>query len=321
MKGYWFSDIHLYYWAKYNSNGRRLRGQLDVLEFLFKQAYNKQVPLFFAGDLFHSPVGLSNELLSIVLPEFLELFNRYPIDLFAISGNHDVEGINTKARRSPSYIHTLANSIKRFHCLDFESVEFSDFAVHGIPYLTHNTGFAEAVQEISLVPKKFNILMVHADYLGQKDTNGIIIGKGENVDEAVLGRKFDLVLSGHVHKPGFLRNNLYSLGSPMQHRLSDMGGTFGYWSLKTRFKLQFKEITTTPQFKFYKSDSDKTNDYDFWVKEVQGDKEINDTLEEEVDFQDYPDIGAQYLKSYGEKSRSKKALLKKILTETADVEW
>jgi DNA repair exonuclease SbcCD nuclease subunit len=301
--------------------GRRLRGQMETLELLFKQAHASKVPLFFNGDLFHSPIGLTNDLLSVVLPEIIQLFHRYPIDFFAISGNHDIEGINTKARRSPSYINTLANSIETFHNLDFETVEFDDFAVHGIPYLTHNTGFAEAVEEIKIVKGKFNILMNHGDYKDQKDTNGIIIGKGENVDEDLLEEKFDLVLSGHVHKQGHIRKNIYSLGSPMQHRLSDMGGTFGYWSLKNKFRLEFKELLDTPKFRFYTKDSDKDNDIDFWVKEVKGDAEVNEMLEDELDFQDQTEIGRQYLNHVGVTARSKRALLKEILTEIADGEW
>jgi len=317
MKGIWFSDIHLYYWTKYNSDGRRLQGQLDVLEFLFKQAYTYKVPLFFGGDLFHSPVGVSNTLLSAVLPRLLELFNIYPINLYAISGNHDLEGINTLKHRSPSYVNTLANSIENFHNLDFTSFEAEDFVVHGIPYLTNNEGFGEAVNKIAIIDGKFNILMNHGDYYGQKDTNGIIIGKGENVNEKAL-EKFDLVLSGHVHKAEHLRKNIYSIGSPMQHRLSDLGGAFGYWTLKKRFKLAFKEITTTPKYKMYSSESEKDNDTDFWVKEPKADIEINSMLEDEVDFQDHLDIGKQYLKAMSVKSRAKKRLLMEILNQVEE---
>ncbi len=319
MKGIWFSDIHLYYWAKYNKDGRRLQGQLEILEFLFKQAYTYNVPLFFGGDLFHSPIGVSNTLLSAVLPRLLELFNIYPIQMYAISGNHDLEGINNLKHRSPSYINTLANSIKDFHNLDFESVEFEDFVVHGVPYLTNNVGFEEAISDIEVVQGKFNILMNHGDYKDQKDTNGIIIGKGENVDEEAL-KKFDLVMSGHVHKAGHLREHIYSIGSPMQHRLSDLGGAFGYWTLKKRFRLSFKEITTTPKYRLYSSESQRDNTTDFWVKEPKADIEVNDMLEDEVDFQDHANIGRQYLDATGIKSRNKRRLLTEILTEIEDDE-
>ncbi len=320
MKAILFSDIHLYDWSKYNKAGKRLRGQMGVLEFLFQQAFKYKVPLFFGGDLLHSPIGVSNSLLSVVLPHILELFNRYPIDFYGISGNHDIEGINTKDRRSASYINTLANSIPRFHNLDFESVEFEDFKVFGVPYLTHNIGFEEAIKNIEVDTTKFNILLNHGDYKGQKDTNGIIIGKGENVNEKDL-EKFDLVMSGHIHKGGHLRNNLYSIGAPMQHRLSDKGGTFGYWSLKNRFLLDFKPITNTPEFRMFDSEGDKDNDFDFWVKTPKADSEINDMLEDEIDFQDPPTIGTQYLEAMGVKSRGKRLLLNEILTEIADSEW
>lgn len=321
MKAIVFSDIHLHAWTKYNTKGERLRNQLKVLEFLFKLAFKEKVPLLFTGDLFHSPVGISNSLFSAVIPFILELFRMYPgVEIYAISGNHDFEGVNTWERRSPSYVHSLSNSIRDFYNIDFETIELKELVLHGIPYLTHNVGFQEAVDRIKIVEGKCNILMNHGDYHGQKDTNGITIGKGENVNEESL-QKFDLVLSGHIHKGGFLRQNIYSVGAPMQHRLSDLGGSFGYWIIRNNFKPLFKEIDWTPKFRMYTSDSDKDNSTDFWVKEPKADEEIREILEDEMDYQNITKLGTQYLTSIGVTSRRKRLLLHEILTETENREW
>jgi len=94
-----------------------------------------------------------------------------------------------------------------------------------------------------------------------------------------------------------------------------MDGEFGYWLLK-RGRLRFKEITWTPKFRLYSSESERDNDTDFWVKEPKANEEIMEQLEDELDFQDYLAIGRNYLEATKIKSRSKKLLLLEILKET-----
>ena len=291
--------------------------QLNAYRTVLQVAMKYDVPLLFGGDIFHTPSGLSNELLSLALPELLELYRVYPVPTYAISGNHDQEGINSMNRRSPSYINTLANSIKHFHVIDFETRDLGNIVVHGIPYINYNQGYEEVIEMIDIVPGKYNILMNHADYKGQKDVNGVVIGKGENINENNLA-KFDLVLSGHVHKAGWVRNNILSIGAPMAQRLSDMGGEFGYWTLKNGFKLKFHNLAL-PNFRYYEDESEIDNDTDYWIKKP---KEVvvdeNEMVINPKDLGDKMALIKQYCKTMNIKSRTKRVLLQRLIHGSHD---
>jgi DNA repair exonuclease SbcCD nuclease subunit len=277
------------------------------------QAHSLKVPIFFPGDIFHTPDGLSNSLMSLVLPKLLELFYKYPVDMYAISGNHDLEGLNSYTRRSSSYITTLSNTIKRFHVIDFDTEIIEDMALHGVPYINFNEDYADVIGGIKIVKDKFNILMNHCDYKGQKDTNGIIIGRGENITKGMF-KKFDLVISGHVHKPGHLFGNVYSIGSPFQQRLSDMGGEFGYWTLKKSFKMKFHELQT-PKFRFYEDKKEINNLTDYWVKKPK-ENVTDDTAKITMDdLGDKRKILKRYLRYIHNRSKSKARIINQLLTD------
>ena len=314
-----FSDHHFEYWSKYNADGKRTWSQVSILEQLFSRAHSLGVPLLFGGDLFHNPEHLSNSLMSLVFPQLVDLFNRYPVDLYAISGNHDMEGTNTLNHRSPSYIHTLSHIFPRFHCIDFKSVELDGIAIHGIPYITHNQDYAEIVSNVRIVPGVINILINHTDYKGQTDTNGIVIGKGENITENLFER-FDMVLSGHVHKMAKVFKNVRSIGSTHQTRLSDMDGEFGYHVLKTvkgRLNLVHRVIDNSPKYRYYTEESEIDNTTDFWVKLQKGEEDIAALIEIEDGISDYSNVVKAYSDS-ANLSRSKRVLLFDLIKAVTD---
>jgi DNA repair exonuclease SbcCD nuclease subunit len=302
MKAIIFSDIHLHSWAKFNRDNYRLKNQLDTLEHLFQVAFRSKVPIIFGGDMFMDPESLKNSLLSVSLPFIQDLFRKYNVDFFAISGNHDLESENSLSRRAPTYINTLANTIESFHNIDFDSADFGDWVLHGVPYLMFNRGIMDHINSITLDKSKFNILLLHTDFKGQVDTNGFAVGKGENISESGL-RRFDLVLSGHIHKPGLVKNNIFSIGAPMQIRLSDMGGKFGYWVLDDKFKLTFREINDTPKFRLYEKESEVENDFDFWVK-IPREDDLTVMLSTDIDLSNREELIKQYLRWKGIKGYS-----------------
>lgn len=314
MRAIFFSDIHLHIWGKFNENNRRTKSQFKIIENLFALAHRYKAPIIFTGDLFHDPESLSNELYSMFQPWFNGLFRLYPgVTFYGLSGNHDMRNANTLRLRSPSYIHTLSNSINRFRCIDFDSVELDDKTmIHGVPYLTHNEGIMEAINKCNTSTPHTHILLLHTDFKGQKDTNGIEVGRGEGIDEEVFTR-FKHVISGHIHKPGKVRKNIISVGSPCQMRSSDMGGDFGYWVLEDNFKMVFKPITYTPEFKYYDKESE-TDNFHFWLKRpVDG-----VTIEKEsrsFNLTSKADIVDAYMQYEGIQSKSKSRYLKNLLSK------
>lgn len=316
MRAIIFSDIHFHYWEKYNPNNRRLKAQLSVFEKLCRLADRYNVPLIFGGDLFNDNMELTNKLLNYINANFSFLFKEYDVKLYAISGNHDMSEKNTLTHRSPSYVKALSEVMPSIKVIDFQKAEFEDYDIHGIPYLEDNDGLTETIKDITLNPKKTNILLIHTGFKGQKDTSGVVVSDGYNIKEDLF-KRFDLVLSGHIHKPGRVRNNLFSIGAPLQLRASDSGGKFGYWILNNDFTLRFKELKDTPKFRFYSDPSEKDNDNDIWVKRAPKDSGAKVISVESVSI-DPIKVARHYCKEHGVVSKKKVKVLTDLIWEAND---
>lgn len=242
-----FSDLHLNEWSKFNNGNRRLKDGLSVITTLQKKAKKAKVPILFPGDMFHLNKYLTNGLLAEVLP----YFNKLRVDIYAIDGNHDQSEANSSEHTSPSYIRTFAKIFKRFHEVNFKSIDLGPFVLHGIPYLTHNIGFEEAIKAIKLVEGKQNILMIHTDLHNAKDTDGREVNSVTNIPTNMsdVFQRFSLVLSGHIHKPQVLGSNIIMLGAPNQQRRTDMNCKMGYWEIYSDNSYKFRRLKNLPVFK------------------------------------------------------------------------
>jgi DNA repair exonuclease SbcCD nuclease subunit len=315
MKAIFFSDIHFHFWQQFNADNKRLKSQLGVFEKLVRIADREKVPLFFGGDLFNSPKEIANELLGYVIPYLKSIFEIYPaVRVFAISGNHDMSKPNTLSHRSPSYVKTLGEIFNNFVCLDFEEYTSNEFNLFGIPYLEHNSGLMEYANAIKLNPEKKNILLIHTAFKGQKDTNGVVVGDGENLVEKDFNR-FDIVFSGHVHKHSLLQKNIISIGAPLQLRASDSDGRFGYWVLSDNLLPRFVEIRKTPKFRYYSDDSEKTNNTDFWIKVPKEEEDIKIINLNAVSL-DRIKVVRGYLQDSGVISKKRKRILTELIHNT-----
>src|ERR1017187_8460138 len=101
-----FADLHINKWkAPETHKGNRLIDSLEPFKQITNRAHHNKIPIFFAGDLFHKPKGLSNEVISA----FTDIFNNGVLNprlgsksiMYAISGNHDQSQKNTYKHRSP----------------------------------------------------------------------------------------------------------------------------------------------------------------------------------------------------------------------------
>ena len=307
MRAIFISDVHMHLWKNHNPNNRRVRLQMEAVESVFKIAFSNKVPIVFGGDFFHDPDSLNNGLISLINPWLVDLFFRYPVEMYGISGNHDMEETNSFKKRSPSYIKTLSNTIKNLHCIDFRSVELGTMAIHGVPYLTQNEGIMEYINSIEISPKKFNILLLHTDFKGQKDTSGYEVGKGAEIIEEELSR-FSIVVSGHIHKKGRIRDSIYSIGSPYQLRTSDIGGDFGYWILSDNFKMKFKSLKNGPKF----THEDPTDPTEFKVPKPMDKVELMKESKT-IDLSNKPRLIKDYIKWLGDKSKNRSKYLLNLI--------
>lgn len=260
-------DIHYHDWKQFNNENRRIHISDAYLSYIFEFSHDNCVPIFHTGDIFHTPDNLSNKTLYHFFSNFTKIIQKYPKSyLIGISGNHDID-------ESYSYLKTLSlifpNNVK---CIDNSFVSIDQRTiVWGIPYLLHNIGFKEKIEEISEEIKlhhkdKDNILLIHTNLYGARDPNGYEITEVPNIPRN-MGKffgAFDLILSGHIHKSDELWENIVMVGAPYQQRKSDSGTDMGYRLVYSNHTTQFVKFNTS-EFKFY-NDGEEVDDYNFWCK-------------------------------------------------------
>lgn len=246
-----FSDLHINDWSKFNQDNKRTLNHLRVLSLIKKACWEYKCPALFCGDLLHKPENISNTLLHYVLRSFSKLdaaSKIKPFNIYCISGNHDEsQVVKAKALGEEGPISWVSNLAKIFHfikCIDFnhEYIKSSNIDVYGIPYLDHNLGLNDYVKSLKLNPEHKNILLLHTDYPGAKDTDGTEVNTSENLNINLLG-KFNLVLIGHIHKPQRLSKNTYIIGASLQQRRTDKDCDLGYWKIYEDLSMEFVSLS------------------------------------------------------------------------------
>lgn len=255
-----FSDIHFGDYKEFNENGVRIHSHLQVLKYLDNLAFENKVPLLFAGDFFNNPNNLSNRLLRIVFPYLVKGLKSYMI---GIDGNHDQDSASSFRDIPDSYFHTLSLLNDKIHCVNLDKCEYKDYVIHGIPYISYNIGFLEHIEKLSqnLDKSRKNILLIHTDLPDAEDTNGSKSSsvKGVSKEFYRLFKKFDLVLSGHIHKFQKLSSNCYMIGAPQQQRRTDMNCKMGFVKIYDDLSVEFQEIDFTPKFINITEENEKLN--------------------------------------------------------------
>ncbi|RLF08350.1 MAG: hypothetical protein DRJ64_01195 [Thermoprotei archaeon] len=318
------SDMHLHFWEHYNQDGDRISTTLEFLEGIFKKAERSDVPILFAGDLFHTPEGLKSPTINAVYPELIKLFYRYPsVHFYAISGNHDQYTKNYLNKPSISYVGGLANSIKNFHLLDMSGYTFKNgLSIYGIPYLYLNTDIDLALMEATnffVKQPSLNILLMHTTITGSTDTNGYEVREA-SISKTALEGIADLTLVGHIHKHQKMAKGVYHIGSSVHVKVSDEGYTPVYLDIYmtgSSLKVVTKEVTPVKIFKTYtdvkeKDDSPNT----MWVHKIAKDDTSQRVDDEPTDIQDLEALMKSYLKTLEVKDKKIKAAAYDILEKT-----
>lgn len=243
-----FSDLHYDDWSS-------LKGRTSIdniprvaLRSISSACIKHNCSALFSGDLFHKPQGITNSVFNNFLHDYYNLFELNGIHFYAISGNHDHQGVNHKLQRSINYLQVLDEIFPTFHLIDYKRVKIQGFPntwVTGIPYSINN----QDLTSIQKPKEKHNILLIHSNLPGAEDPNGFKSDSVDNIDSFDIFNGYDLVLSGHIHKPSILSNNIVMVGAPYQQRSSDMGCEMGYWEIYEDFKFQFVHLDNLPMFR------------------------------------------------------------------------
>lgn len=190
-----------------------------------------------------------------------------------------------------------------------------DYMVYGVPYIDHNIGLSKYLKTLRLKDGFKNILLLHTDYPGAKDTDGRVVDSAENINLNMLNR-FDLVLCGHIHKPQRLSKKVYMLGAPIQQRRTDKDCKMGYWLVMDDLSMKFVELKGFPKFIDVESEDEVNDDGNYYTvipkkssEKVNTNHKITKTLSKKK-------LAKRYLKEKGIKDRGKEDLLIKILKKS-----
>lgn len=314
-----FSDLHIGEYAKFNTNNQRTLNHFRVL-FLIKDLCKKyNCPAFFTGDFMHKPEYITSSLEEIMLDQLDKLKPEYDFSIYGISGNHDMVDNNSKDRPSPSHWRNLCNRYHFFHNLDFNYHDFGDFRVYGIPYLDHNKGLDDAVRDvIKDSAGKPIILLLHTDYPGARDTDGIEVGTVENLNINLLS-KVRLTLIGHIHKPQRLGKKVYMVGAPLQQRRTDRNCKLGYWKIYSDFTAKFVAFNEFPRFIDVESEDQIQDDGNYYTvisksrpeEETQVQTRITRSMSKRR-------VVSRYLRNKGIKDKEKKQILVKLINDSSN---
>lgn len=262
-----FSDLHLNNWESHNTDKARLKTSVEALERVIKKANLKGVPLLFAGDFIHNPKSMSNW----VFDELTQLFSRIQLlsGLYAISGNHDMCEKNNIQWTSPSYVKSFSRVIPGFNCVDRSSIQLKNTLIVGLPYMDNENSFvialSDLIQEIKhLNHKGHKTLLIHQNLPNAVEPSGYKVE--DHLPKQIYKdlKFFNIVLSGHIHKPQQIFENTWMLGATNHQNIGDMGCDMGYWKIYLDAKPKFIKLKL-PEFKTYHGDKPKGNH--IWIKE------------------------------------------------------
>lgn len=306
-----FSDLHINLYAKFNESNKRTLDSFRVLSIINEQCKKYQCPALFCGDLFHKAETLDQELSEICNTEFNRLGKLW---IYAISGNHDIKKISKISVKPYSWLYLVDRY--GIEILDYESRLLSaihqNIKVYGVPYIDNNVGLSEYLKKLKLDKSVKNILLLHTDYPGAKDTDGREVDSVENLNVNILNR-FDLVLCGHIHKPQRLSKKVYMIGAPNHQRRTDRDCKLGYWKIYSDLSIQFVHLKQFPKFIDVESEDDIKDDGNYYTVLPKKTSNLVNTNHKITKQLSKKALARKYLKEKGITEQDKKELLIDIL--------
>lgn len=172
----------------------------DVLPtYMFKYDVDK---IIFMGDIFDSRKNVNTNSVKFItecIDHFLSTYRE--IDIYLITGNHDVYWKNTNKVTSLDYFNMCFNS-DRIHIIK-EPTEMYNMLL--LPWITQDN--REIIME-SVEKSTMDYCLGHFEFGGFKQhKNDTFLSKGMSITEF---KKFKKVISGHIHYSSESGNVLYT---------------------------------------------------------------------------------------------------------------
>jgi len=222
MKALIFSDIHGHNFREFSyimddGLNSRLRDQQIVLEKLRDVAQDNKVDMIiFLGDLYHLKNNADSQVIKIISSGLVDLTEVAPV--LMVPGNHDYRMWSSE----PALLETII-VLTQAPITILQKGWYSDmFYVH--PYTRRIKEAEEELQKLE-VPEG-SIFLGHQDIKGA-NYGGFVVEHG--LDPDLLSKKFKMSFIGHCHDAYMARDNVFSIGAPMQHNFNDVGQPRGWW--------------------------------------------------------------------------------------------
>lgn len=216
-----YSDLHIGLHGKQldeAGNNIRLMDVLAVQEQIFEYALANDniTEVWFLGDLIDPKVKVPVVVLSETKKRFTNFKNRLQvanrtIKLKYMTGNHDQYLKNNEN-------HSVNILLGDVDVIDQPQTHFYDenTLIHWMPFIRDTETILTTIRSLQCMPEKRNILLIHQTITGcvTGPINYLLEDSGLSSEELT---SFDLVFSGHIHKPQELDNNrIIYVGSPLQ---------------------------------------------------------------------------------------------------------
>ena len=171
--------------------------------------------------VFQAFLHLKNNLSSQVIKLAMDVLNEFMRgkEMLVIPGNHDyvlwssepvlLELFQLYIKTGSITVITKPTWIDNFYCE---------------PYTRKIAELNERLQKLE-VPEG-SIFLGHQDIKGA-NYGGFVVEHG--LDPDLLSKKFKMSFIGHCHDAYMFRDNVFSIGAPMQHSFNDVGQPRGWW--------------------------------------------------------------------------------------------
>lgn len=243
-----FSDLHGHNFREFSfiqedGINSRLAHQAEVLASI--KEYAESVPLnaiLFGGDLTHLKNNVDSQVVKVMLDGLNTLAGACPV--YLLPGNHDYRLWGSE----PALLEVADSLDGNIEVLDVGWFQIEDLSIYASPYTRKAK---ERNERIDSLVMKYNesIFFGHQDIIGV-NYGGYVVEHG--LDPDMLSKKFRLSLIGHCHDMLRVRDNVISIGAPLEHNFSDEGKAHGWWILDTTAGgdeyLQFMENKGSPKF-------------------------------------------------------------------------
>jgi len=177
--------------------------------------------VWFFGDCFHLKNNLSSEVVKLVMDAFNELLKDR--SLLAIPGNHDFVSWTSNPILLKLFHQYLPE--RRFTLVSSFGWIKGEDKIYVEPFTRKVKELNKRIAELKTNPEQ-DIFFGHQDMIGVR-YGGFVVEHGLDAD--MLSKKFKWSFVGHWHIPGKVRENVISIGAPIQHNFGDVNQPKGWW--------------------------------------------------------------------------------------------